>query len=453
MAFWELLRSLTGRNGVGVCQVPHEHGPALPFQAGHWPVLKFRWSVAGSHRVLISGIGLCTPLGFSAWQTFRALIAGRTLGERAAAIESELGPVERVRAVGCVSNVQHCPVDPAVMLAEQVARQALSMATRKPEDVPCLLATSKGAMGALSEAYDLAERLGRGSKVMAEGPTRLIQAAAHARVLGPHGYIAYELQRRLGLITTKTVTSACASGLTALHMARLALIENPDLDHILVLSTESSLLPLFIHSYRRLGVLAPLTSTDYRGLPLDRRRRGFTLAEQAAAVLLSRVSKIDNGQIELVDTAIGSSGYDLVRADPGMAAHRKLTRELLAGRAIDLIHPHAPGTLEHDAHEMAVYDAVVNSSQRPSIYACKGAIGHGLGAAGLVALVIAYMCAKTGHRPPMPWLSDPIDSRLLLARTGASGRGAFSNQMVFAAGFGGHLAGAVIRCRNRMTDA
>jgi 3-oxoacyl-[acyl-carrier-protein] synthase II len=87
----------------------------------------------------------------------------------------------------------------------------------------------------------------------------------------------------------------------------------------------------------------------------------------------------------------------------------------------------------------------------PDVYAVKGAIGHALGSAGLASLVIACLCAQVGRRPPMPWLEQPMNrsplplepsSRALLGGGLADPK---TTQAVFAAGFGGHVAGAVIR--------
>ena len=131
--------------------------------------------------------------------------------------------------------------------------------------------------------------------------------------LGPHGYLAHHLRRRLRLGRVHNVVAACASSLTALHQARQAMLRDPDLRSVLVATCEASLLPMFIRSYRRLGVLPPLTRDGYRGSPLDRGRCGFMLAEQAAAVLLERVAHPQAGQVELLDTAIKFEAYDLVR--------------------------------------------------------------------------------------------------------------------------------------------
>ena len=184
------------------------------------------------------------------------------------------------------------------------------------------------------------------------------------------------------------------------------------------------------------------------------------LAEAGAAVLLRRVQKILPGQVELVQTEIATEGFDLVRPAPGMPALRRVAEQLMRNRRIDLIHPHATGTLEHDPSELAVLLGALgdpDSESRdsgepdpgrggvPDVYACKGALGHSLGASGLVSLVLAYLCAVTGRRPPMPWLQDPLDSPLALSAKARGTEQRPRTHAVFAAGFGGHVAGAVIR--------
>jgi 3-oxoacyl-[acyl-carrier-protein] synthase II len=278
--------------------------------------------------------------------------------------------------------------------------------------------------------------------------------------LGPHGYLAYHLRRRLGVASVWPVVAACASGLTALHLARLALLAPGGPRRVLVVSSEAAILPLFIRSYRRLGVLPPLTPQGYRTRPLDRRRCGFVLAEQAAAILLERDDAGAGdppgagplGAIELLDTAAFCEGYDLVRPAPGMPALRHLAARILAplvqgaghGAGAAVLHPHATGTFDNDAAELAAYAHVLGSAAGAvDVYACKGALGHSLGTAGLTALVLACLCGRTRRRPPMPWLEDPLATPLPL-RAAAGVLPPASTHAVFAAGFGGHVAGAVV---------
>lgn len=404
-----------------------------------------RTQPSNTSRVVISGFGLITPLGHSAWETFSALLAGRTISDRSADLPPDIDPVRLVQALGSVSVARHTPTDPAVELAERAAREAMFMAKVGPGDVGCIVGASKGATHALLAACEGQKKTQghRGGRRSMPKPHDADLAVA----LGPHGYLCHHLSQRLGVKAVPAVVAACASSLTALHVARMSLLGGSRLagaDRVLVVTVEASLLPLFIHSYRRLGVLMPLTAEGYRGYPLDHRRRGFLLSELAAAVVLERVDRPRPGQIELVDTAVASESYDLIRTAPDMAALSRVAQQLLQHRTIDLLHPHATGTTEHDPAELAA--VAPHLTGQPDVYACKGALGHGLGAAGLVSLVLACLCATTGRRPPMPWLEQPIEAgNLKLQHGGQSDPQTMSTHAVFAAGFAGHVAGAVVR--------
>ncbi len=390
---------------------------------------------------MIAGLGLVTPLGHSAWQTFRALLEGRRISDRAAALGAGDGgcdPMALVRAVGCCAVSPHSATDPAVELAERAARSALDEARLEPEEPKVWLGVSKGAMAALSEAADIFNTSLPASDRVAQARRPLVGA------LGPAGWMGAELSRRLGCRLPRTMVAACASSLTALDAARRDLLRGPVGRAALVVTAEASLLPMFVHSYRRLGVLPRLTADAYRALPLDERRGGFVLSEQAAAVVLRAVDVVEPGQIELVDTATASEAHHVVLPAPGMPALAQLARRLLCGRDIDLLHPHATGTQDNDATELAAL--LPHVPRDADVYACKGALGHGLGAAGLTALVIACLCARSERRPPMSWLDQPISCGRALQRDSDRHR-CFRRQAVFAAGFGGHVAGAVIECR------
>ncbi len=397
--------------------------------------------------VVIGGWGLVTPLGRWSWETFSSLLAGRCVTDRLLNLSTAIDPVDLVHAVGAVGVVRHTSCDPVVALAECAAREALCMADLQPRDVQCILGVSKGAVHAVSEAARRRWHDCHGSSPKVHGSRPVVTDPEMAVALGPQGYLAHHLQARLGISSPRQVVAACASSLTALHQARKLMLRRSDSGRprrMLVITAEASLLPSFIHSYRRLGVLAPLSPSRYRGRPLDCRRDGFMLAETGAAVVLERVDRCRPGHIELVDTAVACESCDLVRIAPAMPALSRVAKQLLAGQQVDLLHPHATGTADHDAVELTVLAARMGN--QPDVYACKGALGHGLGAAGLVSLVVACMCAKSGRRPPMPWLIDPLDpTQTGLAVNGHATSLSPKTHAVFAAGFGGHVAGSVLR--------
>lgn len=404
-------------------------------------------------RVVVAGVGLITPLGQSAWETFAALLKGRRITDRVDGLETNTEPVPLAQALGGVSIARHTATDPTVELAERAAREACTEAQLKLSGLPTWLGTSKGAVAAMS---DLTGRMSESGE--RELPRRLIEAVT----LGPHGYLTHHLGLRTGLDIRRHTVAACASSLTALHQARMALLHprpaTQGEKYALVVTSEAALLPAFIHSYRRLGVLAPMNLDDYRQNPLDESRQGFTLSEVGAAVLLKRLDADESPptkSIELVDTAIATEAADLIRPSSSMEALDVVARQLFRGRRIAALHPHAPGTADHDPTELQVLAQGVRASARmnashstppPAVYANKGALGHSLGSAGLVSFVLACLAARTGKLPPMPWLQSPMrHAPLPLTATPALDPNSGGAHGIFAAGFGGHVAGALIQ--------
>ena len=133
-----------------------------------------------------------------------------------------------------------------------------------------------------------------------------------------------------------------------------------------------------------------------------------------------------------------------------MMSLAKLWNQVSDGHDIDVIHPHAPGTREHDPAELDVLLRTPSppGPLAPDFYAVKGALGHSLGASGLASLVVAAMSLRSGLRPAMPWLHEPMklmDGSRLSIKPGQQACSQSGMHAVLAAGFGGHLAVAVLQ--------
>ncbi|MEE9405292.1 MAG: beta-ketoacyl synthase N-terminal-like domain-containing protein [Algisphaera sp.] len=384
-------------------------------------------------RVVIAGLGLISPLGHSAWSTFRALLSGATVADRLENLEPDTDPVPLAQAVGGVSLARHSAIDPAVDLAERAVREAAAEAGVNPAGLPTWLGTSKGAVTALTQAAFAHHR----------SPGAIPADLAASVALGPHGYLTHHLVRRTGIQVQSHTVAACTSGLMALQYAQKSL-QTGTTQHALVVSSESALLPTFVHSYRRLGVLAPTTREGYIARPLDNARNGFVLGEVGVAVLLRACTTPQPGEIELLGTAITTDPHDLIRSNPDMTGLAHVAQQLASCGPIAAIHPHAPGTAQHDQDELAMLEKHLGNAQAPpAVYAVKGGLGHTLGSSGLVSLTIAALCARTEQRPPMPWITQALKTT---AVTVESQKHPLKPGIhaVLAAGFGGHVAGAAL---------
>ncbi|QOV90309.1 hypothetical protein IPV69_02755 [Humisphaera borealis] len=246
-----------------------------------------------------------------------------------------------------------------------------------------------------------------------------------------------------------TFCGACASGLHALIHAAM-LIEHGDADRALVVASESSLHPVFLQSFRRLGVLAP---KGFRCRPFDVSRNGLLVSEAAAAITLERSEepgKSAPGDIILDGRAFAGDAAHLTGFDPDGATIRRVLSEAIGGGPVDLIHAHGTGTVTNDAAEASAIDAALSdiaaAGERPSVYSHKGAIGHSLGASGLISVVLNVMMHRRGVVPGNAGLESPLPlARATLSRDAVSRT--ISRSIACAAGFGGATAAVSLRTR------
>ncbi len=405
--------------------------------------------------IVVAGLGLVTPLGHAAWPNFAALLAGRTLAQRTRELPEELDAITLIRATGAFSAAVHSRRAMACDLAERACREALRDAGPLKSPVPLYLASSKAAL-----PHDL--------------PPDAVPTPTQARGLtAPHATLEAHLTRCFPLAPTLALSAACASGLVGLQRAvqtlsnhdkperrGLGITDFPNNDVALVVAADAaaSAAPSILHSYRRLGVLPPLTPQHYQQRPLHPQASGFTPADTAAAVLLRRIpaKKLAPGHIVVHHAITAHSDHHLIHPDPKAQTTQHLLRSCLASLFTQAIppsslhlHPHAPGNPAQDQSERQAITEALQSfpSCESSIYAVKGAIGHGLGAAPLAALVIAALMLRTGRRPPMPWLNDDTSQDPNSHTPTADADAA----IILAAGFGGQHA-AVCLSRHRPSN-
>jgi 3-oxoacyl-[acyl-carrier-protein] synthase II len=346
-------------------------------------------------RVAITGLGLVTALGETPTATWEALLAGRFISDHSRAVGNFEGP--RVCALAC-----------------QAARQAADDAGWTPQelaDAALVVGTSKGPV----EAW-------------LSGPTeRLLLGLAD---------VAFCVASALGMERGPrlTISTACASGLHAL--IRGAILAGDGAERVLVVAAESSLHPLFLASFKRLGVLAP-PSVGCR--PFDEERAGFLVSEAAAAVCL----EVRDSGILLDRLAMAGDAAHITGGDPSGRTTRRLLSTVLAGEPVDLIHAHGTGTEANDATELEAIESVVGG-ERPVLYSHKGALGHTLGAAGLAAVVLNHLCHTAGRVPGNVRSTRPLPMERVRFSQAAEPR-PIQRSLAIASGFGGAAAAVTLR--------
>jgi len=378
-------------------------------------------------RAVIAGIGLLTPLGIGARQTWRALLDGESITDHA-------------RSAGEFDDSSPRVIQMACRAAAEAMRDAnWKGETDETDDIATVVGTSKGSV----ESWLTPLQHMPGSTYVAGGvhPTALADiATAVAPGCGP----------RL------TLSGACASGLLALIRGAM-LIESGQARRVLVVAAEASVHPLFLASFGRLGILAP-PAIGCR--PFDRHRQGFLMSEAAAAVCLETQTDFEAPAgraagspqapqsicqaIAIEHYAQGADAAHLTSPDPGGTVLRHLINKVTKNRPVDLIHAHGTGTRANDPIELAALESAFATAPRASgLYSHKAALGHSLGAAGLISIVINTLAHRHNVIPPNPRTTDPLrTTRMTLHATACATP--IRRSLALAAGFGGATAAVTL---------
>ncbi|VXB20097.1 3-oxoacyl-(acyl-carrier-protein) synthase, KASII [Microbacterium sp. 8M] len=419
-------------------------------------------------RVVVTGLGAVTPSGLDVAALWDAVTTGRSAvttldGPEFAGLAVRIGG--RVRgfdATGLVDPPLVRRLSPSQLWAVAAADQALAHAGVDPAQV-------RDGAGLPWDAARTAILTATGS-----GPIDQMQAATRALdARGPravplslvvHGApdaAAALLSERYGARgTAHGVTATCASSAIALGEA-LRRIRHGYADAVLVVGVEDCLNPVNLASNANLRALASGYEADPTAAsrPFDRGRRGFVMAQGAAALLLEAENAARERGAETLAVLAGfgesSDAHHPTAPHPAGRGAAEAVAAALADAgldpddpdAIDHINAHGTGTPAGDAAELAAYTAVFGDrARRIPITATKSSTGHLLGASGAVEAVLAVRALRTGVLPPTINLDDPEFGDWDIVRGAARDVGPIRRVLSPSFGFGGHN-GALIFAR------
>lgn len=223
------------------------------------------------------------------------------------------------------------------------------------------------------------------------------------------GSIPDIVSKKLGLEGRAiNISAACAS--SAIAIARgAALIATGRADAVLVCCLD--VVTEFVFSgFSSLGALSPVPC-----MPFDRERKGLSLGEGAAALMLmsrERAKREDRPHLGTVSgwgiagdahhiTAPARDGRGLIKA-VRLALHSAMLKE----EDISVISAHGTGTVYNDLMELTVFRHLFGHRRLP-VYSVKGAVGHTMGAAGGIEAALGLRTLSEQVVPPTVGLSNP----------------------------------------------
>ena len=419
-------------------------------------------------RVVVTGMGMLTPLGCGVETTWQRLLKGESGAKRidrfdvsdiacqiACSIPRGDGSDGTFNPDQWMEPKEQRKVDEFIVYAMCAARQALDDAGWRPQSYEDQ--TNTGVMigsgiGGIEGIADVAVTLRE------KGPRRVSPFFIPGRIINlASGFVSIEFGLKG---PNHAVVTACSTGAHAIGDAA-RMVALGDAEVMVAGGTESPVNSIALAGFAALRALSTGFNDDPKraSRPYDKDRDGFVMGEGAGAVVLEALdhAKARGARIYAELTGYGLSGdaYHITAPSPdGDGAFRCMSMAIkragISAGDIDYINAHGTSTPLGDEIELGAVQRVVgNAAGRISMSSTKSCIGHLLGAAGAVEAIFSILAIRDRVAPPTinldnPSVETPIDLVPHVARKRDIDT-ALSNSF----GFGGTNASLIFR---RYTD-
>jgi 3-oxoacyl-[acyl-carrier-protein] synthase II len=378
-------------------------------------------------RVVVTGLGLVTPVGAdveTAWANIKAgqSGAGRITrfdpSDQACTIACEVKPADHPWGFDPGKRVDHKvqrQVDPFIVYGIDAAGQAYEdsglgeLTYEQSCRVGCVIGAGIGGLpGIESESIVLHEK----------GPRRVSPHFVHGRLIN---LISGQVSIKYGLRgPNHAVVTACSTGAHAIGDAA-RIIAADDADVMLAGGAEGAICPLGIAGFAQARALSTnFNDTPEKGSrPYDKDRDGFVMGEGAGIVVLEEYehAKARGAKIyaEVIGYGLTGDAYHVTAPHPeGDGAFRSMQMALrkagLEPKDIDYINAHGTSTPLGDELELgAVRRLFGDAMGTVSMSSTKSMIGHLLGGAGAVESIFCILAIRDQIVPPTINLDHPSD--------------------------------------------
>ncbi|HEY2445140.1 MAG TPA: beta-ketoacyl-ACP synthase II [Rhizomicrobium sp.] len=377
-------------------------------------------------RVVVTGLGLVTPLACGVADTWSRLLAGQSgarpitrfkVDDISARIACDVprgdGTQGSFNVDAWVDPREQRRVDDFIIFALAAAQQAVDDSGFVPKDMEeryrtgVLIGSGIGGLPGIEEAAIL---------VHEKGPRRLSPFFIPGRLINlASGYASI----RFGFKgPNHAVVTACATGAHAIgDAARMIALD--DADRMLAGGTEAAISRLGMAGFAACRALSTRynDTPEKASRPYDRDRDGFVMGEGAGMVMLEELdhAKRRGARIYAEVKGYGMSGdaHHITApeesGDGGYRAMRAaLGRAMLAPADIDYVNAHGTSTPVGDEIELTAVERLFGKAAgKVSMSSTKSSIGHLLGAAGAVEAIFSILAIRDQIVPPTINLDNP----------------------------------------------
>jgi 3-oxoacyl-[acyl-carrier-protein] synthase II len=377
-------------------------------------------------RVVVTGLGLVTPLGSGVKPVWERLLDGQSgirgiqnfdVSDLPAKIAGQVPPGEsaegRFNADDYMAPKDQRKIDRFIVYGIAAGHQAVEDAGWTPDDEESLERTGVligSGIGGLETIYNTSVTL------LERGPRRVSPFFIPAALIN---LVSGQLSIRFGFKgPNHAVVTACSSGAHAIgDAARLIVLD--DADVMLAGGAEAAVCRLGVAGFAAARALSTgFNDTPERASrPWDQDRDGFVMGEGSGAVVLEELEHAKKRGAKIYAEVIGyglsgDAHHVTAPAEDGNGGFRSMRAALKRARLnpedIDYINAHGTSTPLGDEIELGAVKRLFGAhSGKLAMSSTKSAIGHLLGAAGSVEAIFSILAINQGVVPPTLNLDNP----------------------------------------------
>jgi 3-oxoacyl-[acyl-carrier-protein] synthase II len=368
-------------------------------------------------RVVVTGLGMVTPLGLTTQETWSALLQGKS-GVRPITVFDTTGfntlisaSVANFDATRYLSTKEVRKIDTFIQYGFVAAKEAIEdsglvIAEENPERIGVAIGSGVGGLPLIE----------RNQKFLQEyGPRRVSPFFIPGAIIN---MVAGFVSMKYGLTGPNiAIVSACTTGGHNIgHAARM--ISYGDADVMIAGGAEMATCPLGVGGFSSMRALSTRNNEPEKASrPWDRDRDGFVLGEGAGILVLEELERARKRgahiYAELAGFGMSADAYHMTLPDEtgigfANAMRNTLNDARLNAEDVDYINAHATSTLAGDQIEaLAIKKAFGDHAYKLPISSTKSMTGHLLGAAGAVEAIFCILAIRDKVAPPTINLDNP----------------------------------------------
>ena len=360
-------------------------------------------------RVVVTGLGLITPLGTGVEKTWSALCAGKSGVRRITKFDPSAhacqiaGEVTDFNPADYIEKKEIKKMDTFIHYAVGASQMAvddagLKVTEENADRVGVYIGSGIGGLPAI-EAYH--------KVLLDKGPDRVSPFFIPMVIIN---LASGQVSMRIGARGPNScAVTACATGNHCIGDA-FRIIQHGEADAMVAGGTEAAITPLCVAGFASAKALSTRNAEPERASrPFDRDRDGFVLGEGAGVLVLEELESARRRGARIYAEILGygmTADAHHITAPPedGAGAVRCMRLALqdagLSPEAIDYVNAHATSTMADSIETSAIKQVFGTHARRVAVSSTKSMTGHLLGAAGGVEAVFSILAIQRGLLPP-----------------------------------------------------